>query len=81
MQRLRDSLDRWREWLVLKQEGQLSHSRAAGQLFNRLLGKAWNSWREHHGRMQKARRVSGVRGGAEGGGEAVAAVTFAGFSL
>ena len=58
MQRLRDTLASWREWLVLKKEGKLSHSKAVGLLLNRLLGKAWNSWKEHHERMNMARKVS-----------------------
>ena len=42
---------------MLKREGLLRHSRAVGFLMHHLLGKAWNSWMDHHERMRLARKV------------------------
>jgi len=43
--------------MALKREGKLGHSRAAGFLLKSLMGKAWNSWKEHHERMRLARKA------------------------
>jgi hypothetical protein len=56
-QRRQDTWASWRDWIVLKRDGKLSKSRALGHLLNRLMGKAWNSWKQHHDWTAMARRV------------------------
>jgi hypothetical protein len=58
-QRVADALVAWLEWIDLKRHGELQNSRAVGMLLNSLLGKAWNSWRDHHRRCGVARRALG----------------------
>ena len=56
-QRRQDTWASWRDWIVLKRDGKLSKSRALGHLLNRLMGKAWNSWKQHHDWTAMAKRV------------------------
>jgi hypothetical protein len=57
LQILADAWVSWHEWIALKREGELSNTRATGYLRNLLLGKAWNTWREHHAFVSVAKRV------------------------
>ena len=56
-QRTADAFLAWRDWIDLKRNGELQNTRAVGMLLNVLLGKAWNSWLDHHDRCGLARRA------------------------
>eukprot|EP00983_Pelagomonas_calceolata_P104186 1158994-Pelagomonas_calceolata.AAC.14 len=57
VQRMAMSWKAWKEWIVMKHKGELTNSKAAGYLRNVLLGRAWNTWLEHHYFVQTAAKV------------------------
>ncbi|KAF5836739.1 hypothetical protein DUNSADRAFT_5527 [Dunaliella salina] len=57
MRRMAMTWRAWKEWIDMKHKGELTNSKAVGYLRNVLLGRAWNTWMEHHQFVQTATKV------------------------